>query len=136
KFIKASIDEGDAWIGKTISEIAVPSGSIIALILRDGSTIVPKGDIEIRLGDKLIICAESATEGMLEDVKEIILRHNHDWNGQKIKDLDISRQTLIIVVERDGRLIRPYGDLILEEGDKLLIYTKENIRKFMKEPLF
>ena len=136
KFIKASIDEGDAWIGKTISEIAVPSGSIIALILRDGSTIVPKGDIEIRLGDKLIICAESATEGMLEDVKEIILRHNHDWNGQKIKDLDISRRTLIIVVERDGRLIRPYGDLVLEEGDKLLIYTKENIRKFMKEPLF
>ena len=136
KFIKASIDEGDAWIGKTISEIAVPSGSIIALILREGSTIVPKGDIEIRLGDKLIICAESATEGMLEDVKEIILRHNHDWNGQKIKNLDISRQTLIIVIERDGRLIRPYGDLVLEEGDKLLIYTKENIRKFMKEPLF
>jgi len=136
RFIKASIDEGDAWIGKTISEIAVPSGSIIALILRDGDTIVPRGDVEIRLGDKLIICAESPTEGMLEDVKEIILRRNHDWNGQKIRDIDMSRQTLIIVIERNGRMIKPYGDLVLEEGDKLLVYTKENIRKYMKEPLF
>ena len=136
RFIKASIDEGDAWIGKTISEIAMPSGSIIALILRDGDTLVPRGDIEILLGDKLIICAESATEGMLEDVKEIILGRNHPWKDQKIRDLDISRQTFIVLVERDGKTIKPDGNLLLLEGDKVLIYTKENIRKYMNEPLF
>lgn len=136
RFIKASIDPGDAWIGKTVSEIAVPSGSIIALIIRDGETVVPSGDVEVLLGDQLIICAESATEGMLEDVKEIILRRNHMWNGQKIKDLDISRQTLIILVDRDGKMIKPYGDLELKENDKLLVYTKENINKYIREPLF
>lgn len=134
-FIEASIDPGDAWIGKTISEIAMPSGSIIALILRDGDTIVPRGDIEIMLGDKLIICAESATEGILEDVKEIILRKSHPWNGQKIKDLDISRQTFIVLVDRGGHTIKPDGDLVLQDGDKVLIYTKENIRKYMQGPL-
>lgn len=134
-FIKASIDPGDAWIGKTISEVAMPSGSIIALVLRGGDTIVPRGDIEICLGDKLIICAESATEGMLEDVKEIILRKNHPWNGQKIKDLDISRQTFIVLVDRDGKTIKPDGDLVLQEDDKVLVYTKENIRKYMNGPL-
>ena len=136
RFIKASIDPGDAWIGKTISEVAVPSGSIIALVIRDGETIVPNGDVEILLGDKLIICAESATEGMLEDVKEIILRKNHAWNGQKIKDLDISRQTFIVLVDRDGKMLKPHGELVLEENDKLLIYTKENISKYTREPLF
>ena len=136
RFIKASIDPGDAWIGKTISEVAMPSGSIIALVIRDGDTLVPRGDIEIMLGDKLIICAESATEGMLEDVKEIILGRNHPWKNQKIRDLDISRQTFIVLVERDGRTIKPEGDLILLEGDKVLIYTKENLRKYMQEPLF
>ena len=136
RFIKASIDPGDAWIGKTISEIAMPSGSIIALILRDGDTLVPRGDIEILLGDKLIICAESATEGMLEDVKELILGRNHPWNGQKIRDLDISRQTFIVLVERDGKTIKPDGNLLLQEGDKVLIYTKENIRKYTQQPLF
>lgn len=136
RFIKASIDPGDAWIGKTISEVAMPSGSIIALVIRDGETIVPRGDIEILLGDKLIICAESATEGMLEDVREVILGRNHPWNGQKIKDLDISRQTFIVLVERDGRTVKPDGNLVLLEGDKILIYTKENLRKYLREPLF
>ena len=136
RFIKASIDPGDAWIGKTISEIAVPSGSIIALIIRDGKTVVPNGDVEVLLGDQLIICAESATEGMLEDVKEVILRANHAWNGRKIRDLDISRQTFIIVVDRDGKMIIPDGDVVLQEGDRVLVYTKENINKFTREPLF
>ena len=136
RFIKASIDPGDAWIGKTISEVAMPSGSIIALVIRDGETLVPRGDIEILLGDKLIICAESATEGMLEDVKEVVLGRSHPWNGQKIRYLDISRQTFIVLVERDGRTIKPEGDLVLLEGDKVLIYTKENLRKYMQEPLF
>ena len=136
RFIKASIDPGDAWIGKTISEIAMPSGSIIALVIRDGETMVPRGDIEILLGDKLIICAESATEGMLEDVKEVVLGRSHPWNKQKIRDLDISRQTFIVLVERDGRTMKPDGELELIEGDKVLIYTKENLRKYMKEPLF
>lgn len=136
RFIKASIDPGDAWIGKTISEVAMPSGSIIALVLRDGETMVPRGDVEILLGDKLIICAESATEGMLEDVKEIILGRSHPWKGQMIRDLDISRQTFIVLVERDGRTIKPEGELVLLEGDKVLVYTKENLRKYMREPLF
>ena len=73
---------------------------------------------------------------MLEDVKEIMLRKNHAWNGMKIRDLDISRQTFIVLVERDGRTIKPDGDLMLQEGDKVLIYTKENVRKYTQEPLF
>ena len=133
RFIEASIDEGDVWAGKTISEIGMPSGSIIALVLRGKQTIVPRGDVEILLGDKLIICAESATEGMLEDVKEIVLRQNHKWNGQKIRDIDISRQSYIVLVDRDGKMLKPHGDLVLEEGDKVLMFTKENISKYSRE---
>ena len=133
RFIEASIDEGDVWAGKTISEIGMPSGSIIALVLRGKQTIVPRGDVEILLGDKLIICAESATEGMLEDVKEIVLRQNHKWNGQKIRDIDISRQSYIVLVDRAGKMLKPHGDLVLEEGDKVLMFTKENISKYSRE---
>ena len=136
RFIKVSIDEGDKWIGRTISEIAVPSGSIIALVIRGGDTVVPRGDTEILLGDKLIMCAESPSEGMLEDVKEIILHAKHPWNGQKIKDIDISRQTFIVLVDRGGKMIMPDGDLTLLEGDKVLLYTKESIKKYQHEPLF
>lgn len=133
RFIEASIDEGDVWAGKTVSEIAMPSGSIIAIIIRGKETIVPREDVKILLGDKLIICAESATEGMLEDVKEIILREGHPWNGQKIRDLDISRQTYIVMVDRDGKMIKPDPEAVLQAGDKILIYTKESINKYVRE---
>ena len=109
---------------------------MIALVIRGGDTLIPHGDMEIVLGDKLIMCAESATEGMLEDVKEVILHARHPWNGQKLSDLDISRQTFIVLVDRDGRMITPRGDLVLQENDKVLLYTKENIRKYQQEPLF
>jgi voltage-gated potassium channel len=73
---------------------------------------------------------------MLEDVKEIVLHRKHPWNGQKIEDLDISRQTFIVLVDRDGKMIMPRGDVVLMENDKVLLYTKENIRKYEHEPLF
>ena len=136
RFIEASIDEGDVWAGKTVSGIAMPSGSIIALVLRGKDTLIPYGDLKIELGDKLIICAESASQGMLEDVKEIILRRHHEWNGQKIRDLDISRQTFIVMVDRDGSMLKPDPDLVLKENDKVLVFSKENLNRYMKEPLF
>lgn len=57
RFIEASIDPGDAWIGKTLDEIAIPSGSAVSLILRGSETIVPKGDFKLELGDKMIVVA-------------------------------------------------------------------------------
>jgi Trk K+ transport system NAD-binding subunit len=41
-----------------------------------------------------------------------------------------------VLVDRDGKMLKPYGDLVLEENDKLLVYTKENISKYTREPLF
>ena len=136
EFIKAYIGENDAWAHKKIRETSIPSGFLIALIYRDGETIVPRGGIEILPGDMLIICAEAATEGMLEDVKEITLHSNHSWCGKRIKDLNISRQTVIVLVDRNSVMLKPGGDLTLLEGDKVILYTKENIRKYMEEPLF
>jgi voltage-gated potassium channel len=128
--------ENDHWVGKMIKDIGMPHGTIIAVIQRDDETIVPRGDVVIEVGDKLVICAESMSDDLLEDIKEIILKKNHGWNGQKIKNLDISRQTFIILVDRHGKMLIPTGDLVLQEGDKLLIYTKENANKYRHEALF
>ena len=135
-FIEVEMQSNDHWIGKMVKDIGMPHGTIIAIIHRGDDTIVPRGDVVIEAGDKLIICAESTTKDILEDVKEIILRRNHNWNGQKIKDLDISRQTFIVLVDRQGKMLIPMGDLTLQEGDKLLVYSKENLNKYSHEHLF
>ena len=135
-FIEVVMKHNDRWVGKRIRDTGVPRGTIIAVIIRGKDTIIPRGEVVIEEGDKLIICAESASEGMLENIMEIRLRKNHRWNGAKIRDLDISRQTFIVLIDRDGKMMIPDGDLVLLEGDRVLVYTKEKINHYLNEPLF
>lgn len=52
----------------------------------------------------------------------------HLWIGMAIKDLDISRQTLIVMVRRKNKILIPNGSLVLDEGDMVVLYTKKDIR--------
>ena len=104
----------------------MPKGSIIAAVIRDEDTIIPRGNLEIAAGDKLIICAESVKVDYLNDLREIELKKDHKWNGKKIKDLDLSRQSFIVLVNRRQKMMIPDGNLVLKVGDKVLIYTKES----------
>ncbi len=133
-FIEVGLTPDDMWIGKEVREVGLPSGSIIAVIVRGDETIVPQGDQKLMDGDKLIICAGTAGDAMLENVNEIILRQNHPWNGLKIRELDISRQSYIVMVDRKGEMLIPDGELVLAEEDRVLIYTKENLQRYMQEP--
>ena len=55
------------------------------------------------------------------------LRRHSPWNNMAIRDLDISRQTLVVLVKRRGTMLIPNGDMILREGDTVLLYTKSYI---------
>jgi len=41
-----------------------------------------------------------------------------------VRDLDISRQTFLVMVKRSGRMIVPKGDTVLRAGDAIVLYTK------------
>ena len=36
------------------------------------------------------------------------------------------------MVDRDGKMIKPYADLVLQENDKVLVFTKESISKYTR----
>jgi voltage-gated potassium channel len=76
------------------------------------------------VGDTLVLGAESFGDDTHINLKEIQLRKQNPWNGQRIRELDISRQTIIIMVKRKGKVLIPNGDLRLLEGDTLILYTK------------
>ena len=61
------------------------------------------------------------------DLKEIVLLKHNPWNGMRIQELDISRQTFIVMVQRNGSMVVPKGDLVLLEGDHIIMYTQERI---------
>ena len=47
-----------------------------------------------------------------------------EWVGKRIRDLDISRHSVIVLVKRGNFTIIPNGDTILREGDKIFMYSK------------
>ena len=124
RFIKVELNARDQWVGTPVKDLGIPHGTIVAAILRNTRTIIPLGDVVLREGDVLIIGAESIQDDKPMDLKEITLRRNHPWNGLPVRDLDISRQTFLVLVRRQGRAILPKGDLVLKEGDEVVLYSK------------
>ena len=116
------------WSGKTIQSLGLPAGVIVAAIQRDGRIIVPRGSVELLPGDTLVLGARALGEDRHIDLKEMVLRSQNPWNDQRIRDLDISRQTIIVMVRRKGNVLIPNGDLILLEGDSIILYTQSHIR--------
>ena len=126
-FIKIQLFNRDCWVGKSINSLGLPHGMIVAAIQRGRETIVPRGDVILQAGDALVLGAEPFKDDRHIDLKEIVLRKQNPWNGRRIRDLDLSRQTLIVMVKRKDKILIPKGDLILMEGDTIILYTQKFI---------
>ena len=144
-FIKIALTGKDAWTKKTVRDLGLPAGVILAVIQRGRETVIPRGDVMLKAGDALVLGAEPLRGESLRDrpfgdgghieLKEIILKKRHPWNGRPIRDLDISRQTMIVMVRRRGKALIPNGDLALLEGDKIILYTKLHGKDAKNVPL-
>ena len=120
-FIRVALTEHDSWSGKTIQQLGLPHGVIVVAIQRGHEVVVPRGSVELMADDVLVLGAESvgSSDQHHIELKELELRQHNPWNGQRIRDLDISRQTLIVIVKRKGRMLIPNGDLTLHQGDRV-----------------
>ena len=123
-FIMLHLSNGDGWIGKQIKDLGLPGGAIIIAVERGKDTIVPKGDVALRADDRLIIGAQKLEDENPIDLKEVQISKDHPWAGQAIKNLDLSRRTLIVMVKRKGKSMIPKGEMVLKSGDTVIVYHK------------
>lgn len=127
-FIKIRVDARDHWIEKKIADLNLPREVILAAIQRDKDIIIPRGNVTIKEGDIVVLGAQSFKDNWNQSLKEIELKEAHPWNGLAIKELDISRQTFIVMIRRGERTLIPRGDLKLKAGDVVVLYTKMHIQ--------
>ena len=90
------------------------------MIRRGRETIVPRGDVLLKVNDTLILGAEALKDDKHIDLKEVVLLNHNPWNGLRIRELDISRQTIIVMVKRNGVMMVP-------KGDHIIMYSQERI---------
>ncbi len=125
RFIRITLSRHDVWVGRQIRNLGMPQDCIIASVQRGADLIVPNGDVILAPGDIVTLGAEPAGQEVPVHIREVILRRNHPWTGSAIRDIDISRLSYIVLVKRLGNAIVPNGDLVLMEGDKVFLLTKE-----------
>ncbi len=124
RFIRIVVDKDDAWNGKRIRDLGLPKGVIIAAVQRGEEIIIPNGSLILEPGDVIVMGAEKLGKEISLELKEYTLRKNHPWNGTKIRDLDISRQSVIVMIKRGASTIIPDGSITLREGDQVYMYSK------------
>ena len=123
-FIRIQLSKNDKWTGHSIAELNLPEKIIIAVVQRSHRILVPKGDLVLQPDDVLVIGAESFQDKDRIKLKEITLLAKNPWTGQKIRDLDISRHSIIVLVKRHKKLLIPSGNMTLQEGDTVILYTQ------------
>ena len=123
-FIKVHLEETDLWVGKTIAQLRLPKKIIVAAIKRKERIIIPRGNVELHVDDTVILGAQPFEEHEHINLKEFVLEKQNPWTGLKIKDLDISRHSVIVLVKRKNKALIPYGNLVLQERDHVFLYTK------------
>lgn len=61
RFLSLRLTRGgpaESWIGRTLAELDMPDGALVALVRRRGSTLVPRGGTVLEAGDRLTILGE------------------------------------------------------------------------------
>ena len=127
EFIKTHVTKNSPWVNKKISDIEISFNIIIAKIEREGKSIVPRGNTYLRDDDVIILGGEGYFDSRGEDLLEIKKSENHKWAGKKVKDIQIGKNELIIMVETpEKNIIVPRGDTILKAGDRIVISKESN----------
>lgn len=124
RFIKIHLDEEDRWVGKRIADLGLPKKIILAAIKRKEKIIIPRGDVVLEIGDTVILGAEPYADHEHIKLKEIVLQKQNPWTNQRIRDLDISRHSVIVLVKRKNKALIPNGNMVLREGDNVFLYTQ------------
>ena len=126
-FLRIRLGSGDDWIGKSVAELRLPRDMILTAIQRERELIIPRGDVRLELHDTLVLAAEPLRDQARIHLKELVLGERNPWNGQYIRDLDISRQSVIVMIRRKGQIIIPKGGTRLKAGDTVFVHTKRNL---------
>ncbi len=127
QFIKIHISDSDKWCCKRIADLSLPSGMIVAVIKRDEEILIPRGDFVLEEDDVVVLGAEPYEVHDRINLKEMVLRKQNPWVGVRIRDLDMSRQSIIVLVKRRNKSLIPNGNMILQAGDRVFLYTKMHL---------
>lgn len=129
-FIQTRVTDQSMFVGMKIKDLKMVFNFIIAKIERDGKTIIPRGETVLKEGDIIVMGGESHFDQSGQSLLEIKLAPCHAWVGEKIKDLDIGENELIVMLQTaQGGVEIPRGDTVLQVDDRVVLLQGEKLKE-------
>ena len=66
--IEFTVEQESGLVGRELREIQLPEGSIVTIIHRQGTVVIPRGQVTVEAGDQLTILAEPVAEAAVRRV--------------------------------------------------------------------
>lgn len=123
KFVTSVINPNHPWCNELIRNIVFPPQLLLVMIIREDEILLPKGDTQIKSRDTLVIAAKNFKDEEEINLKELLIKEEHPWIGMQVKELDISRQDLIVMIQRRNKVIIPNGATMIRKDDKVVMYS-------------
>ena len=118
QFGRVEIGPNCSWNGRMVRELGLPKGLLIALVLRDGQRLAPKGKTVLLAGDSVIIVARNFDDSLAE-LHEKTLGPGNELIGKRLSEYHGGG--LVLLIRRANRDLIPSGETILREDDRLVI---------------
>ena len=116
------IPKGHNWENRLIKDVSMPTGALSMMIKRGDKTIITKGDTRILAGDSIILNVPSYEPEGAEELQETLIDKKHPWCNQKISELNLPGNVLIVMILRGSENIIPDGKTIICENDIVVTY--------------
>ena len=75
----------------------------------------------------LYVSAEESAIQIKLRANRLNIDSNNEFIGKKLRDIDIKKDSLVVLIQRNGVDIIPDGDTILEEKDTLVVFSQKNL---------
>ncbi|MBD5128310.1 MAG: potassium/proton antiporter [Ruminococcaceae bacterium] len=122
------IPEKHSWEGKKLSELTLPTGSLAVMIRRGKETIIPRGDTVIEANDSVILSVPPYKSDQIDKslkLREIPINSRHIWSNAQIRDLNLPKRLLIVMIKRGEESIIPSGATTILNGDIVVVTDTE-----------
>ncbi len=122
--LQLPIHANHAWIDQPVSSIALPPDTLLAMLIRNGKTVIPKGNTKIEQGDVVVLSAGNCQQTANMQLSELVIDDHHKWSGKQIRNLNLGKKTLILMIQRGSETIIPQGDTEILAGDTVVLHSE------------
>ena len=119
EFGSIKLEESSPWTGKSIRELGLPAGLMIAMIIRRGVRVVPRGDTVLEAGDEVIFLSHAVND-IGASLIEKRVKPGSRRAGHSLKEYP--GDGIVVMIIRDKETMIPTGDTVLHIGDRLVLY--------------